>query len=72
MLPGVMLAWVEGGKSGAKKGGQEPINPPPPGPQCWGLKSEQQNNSEEEIKIGKRHINVRAAFKDGAIKPRPR
>lgn len=30
----------------------------------------QQNNSEEEIKIGKRHVNIRAAFKDGAIKPR--
>ena len=30
----------------------------------------QKNNSEEEIKIGKRHVNVRAAFKDGAIKLR--
>lgn len=72
MLPGVMLAWVEGGKSWSQERRAGAHQPPPPGPQCWGLKSEQQNNSEEEIKIGKRHINVRAAFKDGAIKPRPR
>lgn len=31
----------------------------------------QQNNSEGETKIGeKRHVSIRAAFKDGAIKPR--
>jgi len=29
-----------------------------------------QNHSEEETEIGKRHVNIQAAFKDGAIKLR--